>query len=101
LIRDWIQREHPRGNTFNFPDIEIEVVPQQVGYVDCGIHVLSFMLNLARGEEISQETGEIFAQVRRDEFANLLAQAAREAEPAQMELDDWTVVDETQDDSAS
>ena len=92
LITNWIRREHPRGQTFNFIEIEVREVPQQEGFVDCGVHVLSAILNLARGEPVSQETGVVFAQVRRDEFANILAQAARAAEPVQMELAGWPVI---------
>jgi Ulp1 family protease len=95
LVMVWIHREHPRGNAFNFLQIEVMDVPQQVGDVDCGIHIISFILHLARGEEIPQETGMDFANVRRDEYANLLAQTARASEPVQMELEGWTV-DETQ-----
>lgn len=88
MITNWIRAGHPRGATFHFSEIQVVQVPQQVGKVHCGIHIISYMLNLAQGEPISPETGLEFANVRRDEYAQLLARAARDDEPGSLQIED-------------
>jgi Ulp1 family protease len=86
MVARWLRREHPRGRQLDFSAmIEIQDIPQQIGGVDCGVHVLSHMMNILRGEPLSDETGDGFTNLRRDAYASLLVDSARQWEP--MELD--------------